>query len=316
MSSNGKTPFFASKRNVVITAVFYTFLWGLAFPLVKICMLEFNISAGDRPAKCLVAGLRFAFSGILTLALYVIFGKNRLSVTARELKRSVLYGITATALQYAFTYIGLSVIDGSKGAVYDQMGVFIIVLSSGLIFKSDKLSAKKVIGCIWGLSGVLCTSVSGDGFRFQPGGDSFMLLAGLCQTTAYFIAKGCLKDMAAEKLVGFGQLIGGVILCIAAYLLGGRIESVNSTAVLSLIGLIIISSVAYTLSLKPLLYFPASEIASFNLLITVFGVVLSAALLNENVWRFNYAAALILCSAGIYLINSVKGGRKYERNNF
>lgn len=254
MSSNGKTPFFASKRNVVITAIFYTFLWGLAFPLVKICMLEFNISAGDQPAKCLVAGPRFAFSGVLTLALYVIFGKNRLSVTARELKRSVLYGITATALQYAFTYIGLSVIDGSKGAVYDQMGVFIIVLSSGLIFKSDKLSARKIIG--------------------------------------------------------------GVILCIAAYLLGGRIESVNSTAVLSLIGLIIISSVAYTLSLKPLLYFPASEIASFNLLITVFGVVLSAALLNENVWRFNYAAALILCSAGIYLINSVKGGKKYERNDF
>ena len=29
-----KRPFFASKRNVTFTAIGYTFLWGLAFPLV------------------------------------------------------------------------------------------------------------------------------------------------------------------------------------------------------------------------------------------------------------------------------------------
>ena len=251
-----KRPFFASKRNVTLTAVGYTFLWGLAFPLVKLCMEGFGVPADNQASKCLLAGLRFALSGLLTLA------------------------------------------------VYDQMGVFVTVLAAGLLFKSDKLSARKVLGCIVGLCGIF--AVSGDirSFASVSGGDAFMLGAALCQTAAYFIAKRFSADIAPEKLVGLGQLFGGGVLCLVSPLFGGRIEEATPQGVLSLAALVLISSAAYTLSLKPLTYFPASEIASFNLLITVFGVVLSALLLGENIWQLNYAAALLLCSLGILLINT------------
>jgi hypothetical protein len=53
---------FQKKRNVVFIAVLYTFLWGSAFPLVKLCMDGFGIN--DNPGKCLVAGLRFTASGV------------------------------------------------------------------------------------------------------------------------------------------------------------------------------------------------------------------------------------------------------------
>ena len=46
--------FFSKKRNVVFTAIFYTFLWGCAFPLVKICMDSFGIIDGDNFSKCLI----------------------------------------------------------------------------------------------------------------------------------------------------------------------------------------------------------------------------------------------------------------------
>ena len=220
-----------------------------------------------------------------------------------------VYGLTASAVQYALTYIGLSFMDGSKGAVYDQMGVFVTVLAAGLLFRSDTLNLRKVLGCIVGLGGIL--AVSGDirSFASVSGGDAFMLGAALCQTAAYFIAKRFSADIAPEKLVGLGQLFGGGVLCFVSPLFGGRIEEATPQGVLSLAALVLISSAAYTLSLKPLTYFPASEIASFNLLITVFGVVLSALLLGENIWQLNYAAALLLCSLGILLINT-SGKRK------
>ena len=303
-ADGAKRPFFASKRNVTLTAIGYTFLWGLAFPLVKLCMEGFGIASDGQASKCLAAGLRFALSGLLTLAVYGFFGKKNLHFKKSELCVCAVYGLTATAVQYALTYIGLSFMDGSKGAVYDQMGVFVTVLAAGLLFKSDKLSARKVLGCIVGLCGIF--AVSGDirSFASVSGGDAFMLGAALCQTAAYFIAKRFSADIVPEKLVGLGQLFGGGVLCFVSPLFGGRIEEATPQGVLSLAALVLISSAAYTLSLKPLTYFPASEIASFNLLITVFGVVLSALLLGENIWQLNYAAALLLCSLGIFLINT------------
>ena len=108
-----KRPFFASKRNVTLTAIGYTFLWGLAFPLVKLCMEGFGIASDGQASKCLAAGLRFALSGLLTLAVYGFFGKKNLHFKKSELCVCAVYGLTATAVQYALTYIGLSFMDGS-----------------------------------------------------------------------------------------------------------------------------------------------------------------------------------------------------------
>ncbi len=306
--------FFQSKRNVVLTAIFYTFLWGCAFPLVKICMEAFQIPDIDNMSKCLVAGIRFSFSGALALLWCYFKEETKVRIKASQFKKVLLYGILGTAFQYAFTYIGLSRIDGSKGAVYDQLCVFIIVLTSGMFFKSDKLNFNKVLGVVLGFLGVLVINTDGVSSSFNPLGEGIMLCAVLCQTAAYFVSKSTAETISAPKLVGYGQLIGGILLCIFSFLAGGRIHSVNLTAAISLIALVLISAVAYILSLMPLKYFPASEVSSFNLLITVFGVVMSSVMLGENIFRWNYGASLLLISIGIILINSVKAKKGTVQN--
>lgn len=302
MTAFSAETFFSRRRNMALMAVFYTFMWGCAFPLVKICMDSFQIAVTDHMSKCLLAGIRFTFSGILTLLCSGASGNSCGRVTKKQLKCAVLYGITATTLQYAFTYVGLSMIDGAKGAIYDQMGVFVIVLTSGIFFHGDRLSVMKLIGCVLGFAGVLVINADGCGFMFNPK-DGIMMLAVICQTTSCFIAKGCAGMVPAAKLTGYGQLIGGAILCSISLLFGGRIRTINLCAVITLLLLIIISAVAYTLSMLPLRYFPVSEVSSFNLLITVFGVIMSATLLGENIFRAKYAVSLILISLGILLIN-------------
>jgi len=300
-------PFFSVKRNVIFTAIFYTFLWGSCFPIVKICMESFGVAA-DNMSKCLVAGIRFVIAGIITLLFCTFFVKQKPKMGKVQLGYALLYGLLATALQYAFTYISLSRIDGSKGAIFDQLCVFIIVLASGIFFKDDKLNLRKMTGCVLGFLGVLAINTGGVSFDFSLGGEGIMLCAVLCQTASYFVAKNTADCISAPKLVGYGQLIGGILLCGFAILAGGRIHTVNALAVITLLMLIAISAIAYVLSLMPLKYFPASEVSSFNLLITVFGVVMSALILGENIFRWNYLISLLLISSGIVIIN-LKGKR-------
>lgn len=296
-------PFLSKKRNVCVIAVLYTFLWGCAFPLVKMCMESFEVSGNDNISKCLVAGLRFALAGALTLLIAKFLLKESLKVSKKQFKTCFIYGITATALQYAFTYIGLSMVDASKGAVYDQLCVFFIVLCSGIVFKDDKLTFRKIAGCIVGFLGVASINVSSLAFSLSTG-DLIMVCAALVQTVAYFVAKKSANDFSPVLLVGYGQLTGGLLLTGGSLLLGGSINTINLSAVFSLIALIFIASIAYILSLLPLKYFPASEISIFNLLITIFGVVMSGIVLKENVLRLNYGIALILIIIAVLMINS------------
>ncbi len=308
-----KQPFMSVKRNVVFVAICYTFLWGLAFPFVKMCMENFHIADWDNMSKCLVAGIRFSFSGGFTLVFCWFTDETKLKIEKVQIKSILLYAILATTLQYAFTYIGLSRVNGSKGAVYDQLCVFLIILSSGLFFKEDKLNGNKIAGCILGFAGVIFTNIEGFSFSFSFGGEGIMLLAVLCQTVSYFVAKCASNHLSAAKLVGYGQAIGGVILIGFALACGGRIQTANVPALLTLAVLIFISAFAYVLSLMPLKYFPASEISSFNLLITIFGAVTSAILLRENIIEWNYILAVVLISGGILLVNL---GRKNHVESF
>ena len=293
----------SEKRNVSIVAVIYTFLWGCAFPLVKVCMENFSVAGNDNVSKCLVAGIRFSLAGVLTLLIAKLLLKQPLKVSKKQFKTCLIYGVTATALQYAFTYIGLSMVDASKGAVYDQLCVFFIVLCCGIFFKDDKLTLKKVIGCIVGFLGVAAINISSLTFSVSKG-DLIMVCAALVQTAAYFVAKKSTNDFSPVLLVGYGQLTGGLLLTVGSLILGGSINGINASAVLSLVALVFIASIAYMLSLLPLKYFRASEISIFNLLITIFGVVMSGIVLKENVLRLNYAIALILIVVAVLIINS------------
>ncbi|MEE0946671.1 MAG: DMT family transporter [Acutalibacteraceae bacterium] len=284
---------------LAVCAIIYTFMFGCAFPLVKICIEQFGISADDNVSKCLLAGVRFFLSGLI---LVFICRKNNAD-KRKALSYSFLYGIFGTTLKYACTYIGLSLVTGSKGAILDQMGVFLLVIFSGLFFKGDRLSFLKIIGCILGLLGIVAVGFEGLNFSFSFMGEGMIILAAFFNTLEYFVAKFASDKVSSAELVGKGQLIGGILLMLIALLLGGRFTSVTVKGVLSLTALVIISSFAYTLSLMPLKYHPVSKVTIYNLLITVFGVIMSGIVLRENIFKIEYIVAIALISVGIFVIN-------------
>lgn len=302
---------FQTKKGVALIAIFYTFLWGCAFPLVKICMTEFG--AVDNMSKCLVAGFRFTISGLALSVYSSLAYKNNGGTPTRTTILPILgYGVLATSMQYAFTYIALSHVEASKGAIFDQLCVFFIIIFSGLFMKNDKLTLLKILGCIVGFVGIFASSTEKMTLTFAWEGEGLMILVAVAQTLAYFIATLFANKIPSVTLVGYGQLSGGVLLILFSLLCGGRVHTVTPKGILVLLTLSAIAGVAYVLSLIPLKYFPASEISVFNLLITVFGVVMGGVVLRENVLRIEYFISLLLISLGIFLVNY--RGRKDGKN--
>lgn len=291
------------KQGVACIALIYTLLWGLAFPFIKLCMSELSI-VRDLD-KCLLAGIRFTVSGAV-LSVYAGAREKRALPQKRDAFTVIGYGALGTALQYACTFIGLSRVGGGVGAIFDQLCVFFVILLGGIFLKNDRLTWKKVLGCAVGFVGVLAVNTEPAGFAFSFLGEGMMIIAALCQTGAYFIAAVSADRLSAVRLVGNGQLVGGVLLLVISLCLGASIPKISLAGLLLLLALAAISAVAYVLSLMPLRYFPASEVSVYNLLIPVFGVLMSGVILREDILKWNYPVSLALICVGIILVN-IKG---------
>lgn len=302
-----KRPILSQKKYVAALAVFYTFLWGCAFPLVKLCMQAFRVPPDDDIAKMLLAGLRFSCSGLLTCSV-CLFRRSTASAqgvlcSMRDIALIVPYALFGTTLQYACTYIGLSHVTGSAGALLDQLCVFLIILASGLFCRQDRLTASKLLGCACGFLGVLLTASDGAALQFHPEGEGMMLLAAVFQTIAYFLAGRAVRRFSAVWLVGLSHLLGGLLLAAYSLICGAKLPAVDAGGAALLLALALISAAAYVLSLLPLKYFAASEVSVYNLLIPVFGGLMSGLSLREDIFNLRYLAAMAFIAAGIYLVN-------------
>lgn len=83
-------------------------------------------------------------------------------------------------------------------------------------------------------------------------------------------------------LSGYQFFIGGIVLTIVGLLFGGRITHISVQAVMLLIYLALVSSIAYTLWGILLKYNPVGKVAVFGFMNPIFGVILSAWLLGEQ----------------------------------
>ena len=190
---------------ITLIALVYSALWGFAYPTVKMTMESFAV-VSDLD-KCLIAGLRFSLSGA-ALCIVAALTERRLLPTKKETPTVLLYGMLGTSLQYAFTFIGLSRVSGATGALFDQLCVFLVVLFGGLFLKGNRLTLRKIVGCVVGAIGVLAASALPTGFGFTLLGEGAMTLAALCQAGAYLVAARYADNVHPIRLVGNGQLLG------------------------------------------------------------------------------------------------------------
>ena len=299
---------------VFLLAMLCCFLWGSATPAIKIGYETFGIANSDTVSIILFAGIRFFLAGILVIIVQSLMAGHFIKPEKGSFPSILKLSLAQTMVQYFCFYVGLAHTSGVTGTILSGASGFFSILMASLLFRYEKLTLPKIIGCIMGFSGLIIMNVSFDGgtsFHFSFWGEGLVLLSTLSLALSGILAKKYSARFSVVMLSGYQFILGGFVMIVVGLVLGGRITLVPQvSAYVLLLYMAFISAVAYSVWGILMKNNPVSRVSIFNFMTPLFGVLLSAIFLGEldQALQWNKLAALVLVSAGIYVVN-----RKYGK---
>ena len=290
---------------VFVLATLCCLLWGSAYPAIKGGYAMLGIGKTDIASQVLFAGWRFTLAGAGLLIFAATVRRPVLAQGVRYAGQLTLLGLTQTAIQYVFFYVGLAHATGVKSSIMNATGVFFSVALAHFIYADDRMSSRKALGCLIGFLGVIVVNVGGKnelGLDFTLMGEGFVVIAAFVLAAASIYGKRLSQSLDPMVMTGWQLLVGGVLLTVSGTAFGGHIDHLDFQSGALLTYLVVLSSVAFAIWSLLLKHNPVGLIAAFNFLVPVFGVGLSAAFLGESIWHWKNLAALVLVCAGIWLV--------------
>ena len=295
--------FYQNTAARTILALVCCALWGSAFPCVKIGYQLFHIE--NAGSQILFAGYRFFMAGVFTFLLGCILERRIITMKKASIPYVFGQGILQTTLQYVCFYIGLAHTTGAKGSVINASNAFFSIIAAHFLMKSEKLTWKKIAGCLVGFAGIIIINLEpgawGSDFSFLGEG---MVLVCAC---SYGLSSVTLKMISDKEkpvtITAYQLLFGGAVLILLGVVSGGSVYGFNIKSSLLLLYMSLLSTVAFSIWAELLKYNSVGKVAIFGFSIPVFGVGLSAIFLGEQVLSVKNLAALICVSVGIIIIN-------------
>lgn len=296
-----------NKLVVIFLAMICCILWGSAFPCIKIGYRLFHIASQDTVSQIFFAGSRFTLAGVLVILAGSVLSGKMLVPSKKEAGHAVVLSVFQTVMQYVLFYIGLAHTSGVKASVIEGMNVFLTIFIAGGIFHLEKITVKKMAGCMVGFAGVVLIQLTGGGLGggITFLGEGFLLLSTAAAACSSVLIKWFSRTDNPVVLSGCQFFIGGMIMMAVGALGGGTITIRTGGQAGILFYLACISAVAYTLWGILLKYNPVGMVAVYGFLNPVWGVILSAVLLGETKQAFQLKSviALLLVCAGIIIVN-------------
>lgn len=299
---------------VCILAILCCTLWGSAFPAIKLGYQYFEIGGNDSATQILFAGSRFTLAGILTILIGSTMSRKILIPKKQSYRRILVLCLFQTVLQYIFFYIGLANTSGVKAAIINGSNVFVAIIIACVLFRQEKLTWKKMVGCILGFAGVVVINLTKDGLdmHMKFTGEGFILLCTIAYALSSVFIKKYSEDENPVVLSGYQFFVGGVIMMILGAVWGGKLTVITGRGIGMLIYLALVSAVAYSIWGILLKYNPVSKVAIFGFVNPISGVILSSIFLDEKGQSFGLKGilALILVCIGIFVVNYQGSGPK------
>ena len=282
-------------------------LWGSAIPLIKTGYRLMQVDSADTASQIVFAGVRFALAGILVL-IFASISERKVMIPDRTiLKYAVPVCLAQTVCQYFFFYIGVAHTSGVKGAIITGLGNFIAILLSCFIFRKERMTGRKMIGCILGFAGVVVINLMGKSLDmgFTLTGEGFILISQVAYGISTILINIYSKKVSPVVLSGTQFTMGGIVLFLIGKIMGGHLGVVNAAGIGIIFYLAMVSAVAYTLWSVLLAWNDVSRVAIFGFVNPLFSVILSALVLGEVRQAFNLGSliALFLVCVGIYVVN-------------
>ncbi len=293
------------------TALFCCVLWGSATPAIKIAYRLFGIATDDTASRLMLSGARFMIAGLMIILFASLMRKKILLPKKTSFGRIALLSMFQTVGQYYFFFMALANTTGVRGSIINALGNFLAILFAAYIFRMEKMTLQKWIGCIIGFAGIVLILGGGEaimaGDKISASGEGAMIVADIFYALSGCCIKIFSKDEDPVVLSAYQFLMGGAILYLFGIVMGGSLVFSGVSCVGNLIYMGFISAGAYTLWGILLKYNPVSKISIMGFLNPVMGVLLSALFLGENKEAFSIVGigSLVLVAMGIYVVNKV-----------
>ncbi len=293
-----------------ILALMCCALWGSAFPCIKTGYEWLQIEGAG--SQILFAGYRFTLAGIFTY-FFVCMSEKRFALPEKKnLPMFMGQGVLQTTIQYVFFYVGLAHTTGAKGSVINGSSAFFSIIMAQFLMKNEKITWKKILGCIIGFAGVLVvnltTGADGGFSLFSEGGFSFLgegmiLLCAVAYGTSSVTLKRISHRDTPAAITAYQLMFGGALMIAIGFILGGNVTGFDLASGVLLIYMALLSTVAFSIWAALLKYNAVGQIAIFGFSIPIFGSVLSGIFLGEEILTWQNLLALILVSVGIFIVN-------------
>ncbi len=268
---------------VSLLAVLCCAIWGSAFAFAKI---GFEYMPPIR-----LSAFRFMLAGLLLLPVMLA-----LKFDWRTLKGNMgfvmLFAFVQTFCQYGLFYFGLNLAPAAISSIIIGAGPFFIAILAHLLLPNDKITPRKLISIIFGLSGVAFISLkNGVSLTEYPQfylGVLILLLSNIIGSYSNIMVVKYKNKISNVALIALSCFIGGVWL----YILSLFAEPEGAKGILgyppqfymSLLWLSMIPAVGFTIWYY-LLQLPTTVVSELNMwkfTVPVFGVALSWILLSNE----------------------------------
>ncbi len=294
---------YSNKTTGIILAIFVCALWGSLFPCIKLAYQAFSISSSDTASILLFAGIRFIVCGIAMFTITTIKFKKPVFPSRTSITPIMLTALFGIMLHYAFTYIGLSITEGSKTAILKQIGFLFLSCFAFLFRKDDKFTISKLIAGVIGFLGIVVINMDGLMLRFHFG-DALILAASICSVASNVVTKNAYDHHHPFVISAYSQFFGGIVLFVMGLSMGGKITSIDSSSLLIFLYICTASVTSYLLWAMLVKYNELSKLSVIKFSEPLLSVVFSAILLGEDVFKLSYLIALLAILASILLCNT------------
>ena len=292
---------------VALLACVCCILWGSAIPVIKTGYRLMEVDAADTASQIVFAGVRFTLAGLLVLIFASIREKKVLIPDRTILKYAVPVCLAQTVGQYFFFYIGVAHTSGVEGGIITGLGNFIAILMACLIVRNERMTGRKMAGCVLGFAGVVVINLMGKSLDmgFTLTGEGFILISQVAYGISTILINIYSKKVSPVVLSGTQFTMGGVVLTLIGIGMGGHLGNITAVGVVIIFYLAMVSAVAYTLWSVLLAWNDVSKVAIFGFVNPLCSVILSALILGEVKQAFNTGSlvALLLVCTGIYIVN-------------
>jgi drug/metabolite transporter (DMT)-like permease len=296
---------FTNKKYIILLAILCTFLWGSAYPVIKLGYDVFDIQANDSFLKLIFAGYRFLAAGIILMIIQKLMGKSIMPKSISDFKSFMLLGALYTLMQYVFLYIGMANTTGMKSSILGSLSSFINIVLVHFVYKDDKLSANKIIGCTIGFMSIIILNFQGGSLNgsFKLMGDGFLILSALMGSIGSIYNKSLVKNNDVFVTTGWQLIFGSIMLIVIGKSAGGTLYIASAESGILLLYMALLSSVALVVWSTLYKYNKVGNITMYNFLTPIFGAILSAFLLGETILDVKNLVALVLACMGIWIVN-------------